>query len=350
MNVKAALVFLLLPLSGLAQTIQLENGAFKVAGWHPDRAATPADWSSIFAVSVAQPQAAPMLGTYSVEDGTLVFRPRFPLAAGVRYRAVFEATGFPRTEAFFDGPERADLPATKIVGIYPSTDVLPSNTLRMYIYFSAAMSRGEAWDHIHVLDENGAPIELPFLVVDQELWDPTYQRLTLLFDPGRIKRGLVLNEQLGPPITEGKRYALVIDGQWRDARGLPLSRGFRKTFQGGPPDRNPPLLNLWRVSTPKAGSLDPLVITFPKPMDYGMVQRLIEVPGVSGSVVVDRQETEWRFTPSEPWKAGDYRLLVNASLEDISGNRINRAFDVDRSKLAADRSSEATGSLPFSVR
>ncbi len=146
----------------------------------------------------------------------------------------------------------------------------------MYVYFSAPMSRGEAWKRIHVLDQDGNPIELPFLVIDQELWDPAYQRLTLLFDPGRIKRGLVLNQQMGPPIAEGKQYTLVIDREWLDARGVPLAEGFRKPFRGGPADRTPPALERWRVSPPKAGTLDALTVDFPKPMDYGLMQRLID--------------------------------------------------------------------------
>ena len=34
-------------------------------------------------------------------------------------------------------------------------------------------------------------IELPFLEIDEELWDPAMMRLTLFIDPGRIKRGAV---------------------------------------------------------------------------------------------------------------------------------------------------------------
>ena len=55
----------------------------------------------------------------------------------------------------------------------------------------------------------------------EELWDPNFQRLTMTFDPGRIKRGLTSNETMGPPIAEGKRYTLVIDRDWPDARGVP---------------------------------------------------------------------------------------------------------------------------------
>ena len=50
--------------------------------------------------------------------------------------------------------------------------MLPANELKLYIYFSAPMSRGEAWKHIHLLDDAGKPVPLAFLELDQELWDP----------------------------------------------------------------------------------------------------------------------------------------------------------------------------------
>lgn len=291
-----------------------------------------------------------MIGTYSVEDGALVFRPRFPPSVGVHYRAVFEAPGVPRIEAAFDGPQRENVRSTKVVRVYPTADVLPSNALRMYIHFSAPMSRGEAWKHIHVLDESGTSIELPFLVVDQELWDPMYQRLTLLFDPGRIKRGLVPNQQLGPPIIEGRKYTIAIDRDWPDARGVPMLEGFRKTFLGGPSDRTPPYLKRWRIHAPHAGTVEALVIDFPKPMDYALLQRLIDVPGVAGSIDIDRQETQWRFKPNQPWKTGGYRLAVDTSLEDIAGNHIDRPFDVDNLQTTDAGGREKTAFLPFQVR
>jgi hypothetical protein len=104
------------------------------------------------------------------------------------------------------------------------------------------MSRGVASQYIHILDENGKILqgsEAVFLP-SQELWDPSFQRLTMTFDPGRIKRGLTSNERIGPPLAEGKRYTLVIDSEWPDARGAPMVQAFRKSFRGGPAQRNPP--------------------------------------------------------------------------------------------------------------
>ena len=91
----------------------------------------------------------------------------------------------------------------------------------------------------------------------------------------------------------------------------------------------PPDPKNWRVTPPRAGTSDPLVIYFPKPLDYALLQHEIEVTGVTGKVAVARDETEWRFTPDGPWKAGDYTIVIRTTLEDLAGNHINRAFDVD---------------------
>ena len=139
------------------------------------------------------------------------------------------------------------------------------------------MSRGEAWQHIHLLDENRKPITGAFVEIDQELWDPSYRRLTVLFDPGRIKRGLAPNQQMGLPIVEGKHYTLLIDREFHDAHGAPLQEAFRKAFRGGPVDRVPPDPLQWRVAEPKSGTREPLVVDFPKPLDYALLQRLLEV-------------------------------------------------------------------------
>ena len=298
-----------------------------------------------------------ILGTYSVEGNSLVFRPQFPLAPGVRYRAVFQPPGGQRIETTFDGPRQETTPSTHIEHVYPSTNVLPSNDLKLYVYFSAPMSRGEAWQHIQLLDENGKPLPRVFLELGQELWDPNYQRLTVLFDPGRIKRGVVSRERLGPPIAEGKSYTLVIDRNWKDARGVPLVAGFRKSFRGGLEDRNPPDPKQWRITTPKPASPAALVVNFPKPMDYALLQRVLSVSGAEGSipgiVTVARDETEWRFTPREPWKAGSYRLIVDADIEDLAGNKIGHPFDldsIDAFNRVTQHIATKTISLPFDIR
>jgi hypothetical protein len=265
-----------------------------------------------------------MLGTYGVKGDALVFRPRFPLAPGTGYHGVFPGGGFVLDAA----PAAHVVPRTRVEHIYPSADVWPANTLRFYICFSAPMSVGEAWQHLRLLDERGGPVSGAFLDLDEELWDPDHRRLAVLFDPGRIKRGLVPARQAGTPIVEGRRYTLAVDADWHDSRGVSLQDGFQKSLAGGSADRTPPTPKAWRLYPPPASTMQALVVDFPKSMDYALLERMLDIGGVPGNIAIDHKETEWRFTPDAPWKTGQYILTVDRALEDVSGNHPDRAFDV----------------------
>ena len=73
--------------------------------------------------------------------------------------------------------------------------MLPENLLKFYVHFSAPMSRGNIYDYIRLLNADGKQVELPFLEIDEELWDDSLTRLTLFIDPGRIKRGVLPLEE-----------------------------------------------------------------------------------------------------------------------------------------------------------
>ena len=113
--------------SAAGQTIELAEGVFKVAGWRAD--GSRKDWSAVFSIYAGSGDMAPMLGVYSVESGVLAFRPRFPLAPGVRYRAVFHPPGGSAIEASFDGPKKSLDATTRVEHVYPSATPLPSNLL-----------------------------------------------------------------------------------------------------------------------------------------------------------------------------------------------------------------------------
>ncbi len=334
-------------------SIQFENGAFRVSGWRAPATVPAKGWVSVFDVYAGAGKVPPMAGSYAVESGTLVFHPTYPLAAGVRYRAVFLSPGGGApAEKIFDGPPRPTNRIARVNQVYPSGDVWPSNQLRVYIYFSAPMSRGEAARHIHMLDSDGKELAGSHAVFlpGEELWDPAFRRLTMTLDPGRIKRGLTSNEAIGPPITEGKRYTLAIDADWPDARGVPMAEGFRKSIRGGPARRIPPDPKQWRVTAPKAGTRESLVVDFPVPMNYPLLQRMLQVAGIAGDVRVARNETEWRYTPAQPWKSGAYQLIVDTGLEDLAGNKIGQPFDIDVFARVTEHIDTKTVSVPFQVR
>lgn len=335
-------------------SIRLTGYTFTLMGWKAPATAPRGGWPSLFAVYAGTGRIPPLLGDYSVQGGRLSFRPRFPFSPGMHYRAVFRPPGGGAlVQRTFAGPAPATVPTTRIVQVYPTADVLPSNDLRLYIYFSAPMSRGEAARYIHLLGPDGKVLKHEFLPGD-ELWDPRYDMLAIMFDPGRIKRGLTSNEELGPPIVDGRHYTLVIDRGWPDARGVPLVAGLRKSFQGGPAERIAPDPRQWRVTDPRAHSRDALAVRFPTPMNYPLLRRMLWVTrggsDVPGRIRIDRHETEWRFSPQQPWKPGAYRLMIDTRLEDLAGNRIGLLFDIDTFRRVTRRITTRTVSLPFVVR
>ncbi|NIP93248.1 MAG: hypothetical protein GWO24_07240, partial [Akkermansiaceae bacterium] len=84
-------------------------------------------------------------------------------------------------------------PRTTVTHVAPGADVLPFNLLKFYLHFSAPMTRGRAYQHITLRHHDGQPVADPFLELPEELWNPEMTRLTILLDPGRIKRGLLPN-------------------------------------------------------------------------------------------------------------------------------------------------------------
>ncbi len=305
----------------------------------------PADWRRLFAVYVdsgGPSPLPPMLGDYHVRPGALEFRPRYPLRRGLKYRAVLDAAHLPgQREAVRENvtlefllPQPPSGAPASVLAVYPTSNTLPENLLKFYIHFSAPMSRGEAYRRIHLLDAAGRKVEHPFLELGEELWDDSARRFTLLFDPGRIKRGLKPREDTGPALEAGKSYTLVIDQEWPDAKSVPLVSVFRKAFHVVAPDCLQPDPAQWLVEPPLAATRDALSVTFPEPLDHALLERVLAVTDsagnrVRGTVTIEREETRWRFWPHDAWQAGAYRLGVDTVLEDRAGNSIGRPFEVD---------------------
>ena len=185
------------------------------------------------------------------------------------------------------------------------------------------------------------------------LWNADRTRFTVLYDPGRVKRGILPNEELGRPLAAGRTYTLVIDADWRDAAGQPLVAPFRREFRVGPPRERALDPADWRLDIPVHGTRDPLAVNFPAPLDYGLLQRALRVATgsgqpVDGEIRVEEAETRWVFTPRTPWAPGRYQLVAAETLEDVAGNRIGRPFEVDGT--GATGSQRARGAvLPFQI-
>jgi len=71
---------------------------------------------------------------------------------------------------------------------------------------------------------------------------------------------------------------------------------------------------------------------------------------VEGDVIIDQAETRWTFTPKQPWRAGAYQLLALDTLEDVAGNQIGRAFEVDNFDTVDKSPNPKSILIPFAVR
>lgn len=224
-------------------------------------------------------------------------------------------------------------PATRVLAVYPSAPEVPANLLRFYLEFSAPMREDVALDHVRLIDDSGRVVQGAFLELREELWDPARRRLTLLLDPGRIKRGLRSHQELGSALVEGRTYRLIIGGAWPDATGRQLAGQSETRFRVGSADRTTPRLEAWKVFVPREGTRDPLRVRFEKPLDHALAAvllRPVDDRGViDGRVTLADDDQVWLFTPSLPWRP-PVVLQVDPHLEDLAGNSIARAFDVDR--------------------
>ena len=382
----AALLVAALAHSALAADLELrlvkDRGgkptAFEVAGLSADEAAALANipagdeaWGRILSVFVAGEKARgdlpPLIGKYELSASSLRFIPKYALKPGLRYRVMFQpgAVSNPRATELPGDREvvvYVTVPAAergkpaKVVAVYPSAKALPENQLRFYLHFSAPMSRGEAYERIRLIDERTKkPVEYPFLEIGEELWDASGTRLTLLIDPGRIKRGLRPREEDGPVLEAGKRYRLVIDKRWRDASGQSLSASFEKSFAVGEPIEEALDKSQWKIEPPPAGSRKALVVRFPAPLDHALLERTIAVHDgggqpVAGEVAIADEEKTWRFTPDEAWSAGKLELVIDATLEDLVGNRIGIPFEVDQTGPIDKQVKTEVHRLPLEIR
>jgi hypothetical protein len=224
--------------------------------------------------------------------------------------------------------------ASEVLAIYPSIDTLPENLLKIYIRFSKPMREGQSLKNIALLDHNNDTVPNVFLDLQPELWNKERTVLTVWLDPGRIKRELIPNQQLGNPLKRGENYTITVSNNWKDELALPLSKAYKKQFVVASRDSMSPDPANWKVSPPKAGTTQPLELIFSEPLDNFLLAEAIQIVTkdkvtIAGQIKADDNERKLFFTPAEKWQAGNYQVRVESILEDVAGNNLNRLFDRD---------------------
>jgi hypothetical protein len=286
-----------------------------------------------------------LAGRFTADGDALAFAPRYPLLPGTRYRVLlhrsldgderdpfsFELDDYREFEVAI--PDPTGEPTTRVTAIHPTAPTVPRNLLKLYVSFSAPMSEGEVARRITVRRAaSGEPIANAFLPMEPELWDRSRSRVTVLFDPARIKRGLAPHAAIGYPLVEGETVEVVVDPGFRDGDGRPLIKGAARRYTVGPDVRRRVDPDDWRIAAPAAGTRAPLVVDFDRPLDRALLHHCLGVGAgaarsLTGRVEIADGETRWSFVPDTPWVAGRHELAVDGILEDLAGNSVVRVFD-----------------------
>ena len=271
----------------------------------------------------------PVAGNYSFNDEHgLIFEPVFDFIEGQTYTVSTMAEG---RQEFVIQPE-SQIPVTEAVAIYPSGDELPENTLRFYLHFPVPVKPQVASQYVELHDANGVADHAAFMVFKQELWSEDRKRLTLLLDPGRIKRGVTQNLTLGPALSAGNQYSIVVKSGWPAAVGSRSLQGMEKRFQVTESLNTLPDISAWGAEVPGVFTRDRLVLQFDRSFDFELVQRAIRVVDgtgrvVSGEVLIGNREQQCQFQPHDVWATDEIQVVVDARLEDIAGNNFNELLD-----------------------
>jgi hypothetical protein len=299
---------------------------------------------TIFRVAVARTErpevgnVPAISGRHQILEDALRFTPHFPFERGIHYRALFDPrtlnpSQYAEVQALeFSLPEVQSASAPTIKNIFPSIDSLPENLLRFYVCFSKSMQHGRAAENIQLLGPDGQPAPDVLYRPPVELWDRSMQQLTILLDPGRLKRRVGPNRKLGPPLMAGQKYTLAVGSGMVDASGRTLGETFYKSFHVTEPIREPIAVEEWKLLPPKTNSHEPLTLAFPAPLDWALLLRKITVVSedgqlINGRITLYQDEKCWNFSPQSLWNAGSYCVRISPSLEDVCGNNLMGAFD-----------------------
>lgn len=223
--------------------------------------------------------------------------------------------------------------APQVVSISPAAGSIPANTLRLYVTFDHPARGAVATRDLRLLDTAGRTIDGAFMDFGQDLWSPDGRRLTVLFDPGRVKRSVEGDGESVAPLQVGHSFTVEVSGK-------------RFHYQVTPAVRTAITPQTWRLALPTAGSREALTVTFDREMDDALLRDQLEIVDAQGRSQLGRPTVPaggrvWSWRPKYGWHIGAYQLVVGSRLEDVSGNRVGEALDHDVGSPDVPRESSA---------
>ncbi len=289
----------------------------------------------------------PINGNSVLKNNRLYFTPDLPFISSAKYVLVSDDS----EHLFSLEPKNKRLPC--VSKIYPTSNILPENLLRIYIQFSEPMRTNNNLKLIKLYDENNQEIKGAIFNNVQELWDTSQKQLTLIFDPSRVKTGLIAHENLGRALEVNKTYYLKIE-PLKSVSGEIMPQTMYKRIKVSKADFNSPNIHHWKINPPKKYTNNALKIDFDQSIDMMSLYHRISVYDgnnnlVLGNLKIGDGEKTWSFFPEKPWKKHQYFIRINSRLSDPSGNNLNGLFDHKIGSLKNKKEGKIV-TIPFYIK
>ena len=296
---------------------------------------SPEQWQAALSMRVggcteSTAQVPAMLASIEVEPNAVWLIPAFPLDPSAAYCARLDPKGEPEVlrgwsdaalEAAWEGEPATQNELAIVERIVPSGVPIPANALRLYIEFSRPMFARDVHTWVRLRDDTvGKWVDTPFVEIPEGLWDDSRHRLTLIFHPGRIKRGVGPNVAMGPPLIGGHDYTLLLS----PPDTLPAEHRLQVTAE----DRQSIDPQTWEVTRVAENEVR---IDFGEPLDIYLAERMIRATHrrtvLEGSSQVSPRGDYVVMQLPDLQAKSPVEIQTHRSLEDLAGNRVGILFD-----------------------
>ena len=267
-------------------------------------------------------------GSFIRSANSIRFKPLVPFDWDTNYTILYQESLYSFSIKIPEDYERLE-----VVSVYPNAKEVPSNILKWYVSFSKPINSTNVYNHFKIMDSDGLEINRAILDLNSPLLSKDGQLLTIWIEPGRQKRDLGPNQQLGSVFKANNDYILQILQSLKDVNGVTMETHFEHHFKTTAADRKKPQLSNWSITIPKAQTKESLRIHCTDIIDYGSLinHTVILKDGnpIQGNVYFNYDNNTIIFKSLKLWNKGYYTVLFNSKLEDISGNNLKRLFDED---------------------
>jgi hypothetical protein len=301
---------------------------------------------------IQEGERGPILGKFEVVDNQRIFKPLIPFTRGLSYEVMSKGKEIAQIHVPLPKGEEA---IPKLTSIFPSKDTVPENLLKIYLNFSQPMKEGVALNYLALLNSDNDTVQGVFLDLQPELWNESKTQLTVWLDPGRIKRDLIPNLEMGAPLESFKDYQLVVSKGWKGQNGTAIASISTKSLTVNDRDSISPNPDNWIIKTPTINSKEGLQIDFLESLDYSLLHEVFKLKNEDGQEIpgtwkVGPGEKSITFLPTDNWEAGNYTIQIESRLEDLAGNNLNRLFETDLENKNEKTSEKSSWTLNYSIQ